>query len=387
MLAQYDTPDAILAHPADDFVKQFIGEDRALRRLALRTLGRRRRSTRSDRRRRRGLPRGDVGAERRLADARGRTPSRSSSSATDGEDARRLPARATSGAAAVSRPAAPSSRLRPGQLVRAGRPHVLLGLGARPLAATRSSRRSSQHLELTADRGRDRLRDRVRARADRAPRPSRRAADRDRLGARSTRSRASRSSRSWSRSPASRRRRSRSRSSRYTLVILFPNIIAGLRARRPTCSRRRAAWASTRRQMPDARRAAARGAGDHRRPARSRSSRRSRSRRSPRSSLPKGLGYPIFLALKEPTPFKTEIYSAGALAVALALACDLVPRRCCGACSCRGRGRTRDDRRRRREPAHVRRCVPVHRRPPRLPRDEGARAARALRRGARRSRS
>jgi osmoprotectant transport system permease protein len=38
--------------------------------------------------------------------------------------------------------------------------------------------------------------------------------------------------------------------------------------------------------------------------------------------LPKGLGYPIFLALKEPTPFKTEIYSAGALAVALAIACD-----------------------------------------------------------------
>ena len=39
--------------------------------------------------------------------------------------------------------------------------------------------------------------------------------------------------------------------------------------------------------------------------------------------LPKGLGYPIFLALKEPTPFKTEIYSAGALAVALAIACDM----------------------------------------------------------------
>jgi osmoprotectant transport system ATP-binding protein len=38
VLAQYDTPDAILGHPADDFVKQFIGEDRALRRLALRTL-------------------------------------------------------------------------------------------------------------------------------------------------------------------------------------------------------------------------------------------------------------------------------------------------------------------------------------------------------------
>jgi osmoprotectant transport system permease protein len=38
--------------------------------------------------------------------------------------------------------------------------------------------------------------------------------------------------------------------------------------------------------------------------------------------LPKGLGYPIFVALKDPTPFKTEIYSAGALAVALALVCD-----------------------------------------------------------------
>ena len=38
----------------------------------------------------------------------------------------------------------------------------------------------------------------------------------------------------------------------------------------------------------------------------------------------KGLGAPIFLALKEPTPFKTEIYSAGVLVVALALACDLV---------------------------------------------------------------
>ena len=38
--------------------------------------------------------------------------------------------------------------------------------------------------------------------------------------------------------------------------------------------------------------------------------------------LPKGLGYPIFIALKAPTPFKTEIYSAGALTVALALGCD-----------------------------------------------------------------
>jgi osmoprotectant transport system permease protein len=40
--------------------------------------------------------------------------------------------------------------------------------------------------------------------------------------------------------------------------------------------------------------------------------------------LPKGLGYPIFLALKEPTPFKTEIYSAGILAVALAISADFL---------------------------------------------------------------
>ncbi|HET7044749.1 MAG TPA: ABC transporter permease subunit, partial [Gaiellaceae bacterium] len=39
--------------------------------------------------------------------------------------------------------------------------------------------------------------------------------------------------------------------------------------------------------------------------------------------LPKGLGYPIFFALKEPSPFKTEIYAAGALAVGLALVLDL----------------------------------------------------------------
>jgi osmoprotectant transport system permease protein len=38
--------------------------------------------------------------------------------------------------------------------------------------------------------------------------------------------------------------------------------------------------------------------------------------------LPKGLGYPIFIALGAPTPFKTEIYAAGALAIALALVCD-----------------------------------------------------------------
>ncbi len=37
-LAQYDTPDQILAHPADGFVARFVGSDRGLKRLALRRL-------------------------------------------------------------------------------------------------------------------------------------------------------------------------------------------------------------------------------------------------------------------------------------------------------------------------------------------------------------
>jgi osmoprotectant transport system ATP-binding protein len=38
-LAQYDTPDAILAAPASDFVARFVGQDRGLKRLSLATLG------------------------------------------------------------------------------------------------------------------------------------------------------------------------------------------------------------------------------------------------------------------------------------------------------------------------------------------------------------
>ncbi len=38
VLVQYDTPDHILAHPADDFVARFVGTDRGLKRLALRRL-------------------------------------------------------------------------------------------------------------------------------------------------------------------------------------------------------------------------------------------------------------------------------------------------------------------------------------------------------------
>jgi osmoprotectant transport system ATP-binding protein len=37
-LAQFDTPEAILANPADDFVAEFVGTDRGLKRLALRRI-------------------------------------------------------------------------------------------------------------------------------------------------------------------------------------------------------------------------------------------------------------------------------------------------------------------------------------------------------------
>jgi osmoprotectant transport system ATP-binding protein len=38
ILAQYDTPEAILAHPADEFVERFVGADRGLKLLSLRRL-------------------------------------------------------------------------------------------------------------------------------------------------------------------------------------------------------------------------------------------------------------------------------------------------------------------------------------------------------------
>jgi osmoprotectant transport system ATP-binding protein len=38
-LAQFDTPEAILANPADEFVADFVGADRGLKRLGLRTVG------------------------------------------------------------------------------------------------------------------------------------------------------------------------------------------------------------------------------------------------------------------------------------------------------------------------------------------------------------
>jgi osmoprotectant transport system permease protein len=109
----------------------------------------------------------------------------------------------------------------------------------------------------------------------------------------------------------------------YSLVILYPNILAGLRSAPPDVLE------------------AARGMGLHRRQV--------LTRVELPLALPaiigglriavvstvsiatiasflgeKGLGAPIFYALHLPTPFRTEIYSAGVLVVALALSFDLV---------------------------------------------------------------
>lgn len=107
----------------------------------------------------------------------------------------------------------------------------------------------------------------------------------------------------------------------YTLVILYPNILAGLDAAPPEVREAAAGMGLTPRQvllrveLPLAIPAIIGGL-----------------RIAVVSTiaiatiaaflLPKGLGFPIFYAIKLPEPFKTEIYAAGALAIGLALACD-----------------------------------------------------------------
>jgi len=109
----------------------------------------------------------------------------------------------------------------------------------------------------------------------------------------------------------------------YSLVILYPNIVAGLRsvppgvleaARGMGLERRQVLW---RVELPLALPAIIAGL---------RIAVVSTVAIATVASLvgDRGLGYPIFLAMRLPTPFKTEIYSAGALVVALALAFDLL---------------------------------------------------------------
>jgi osmoprotectant transport system permease protein len=107
----------------------------------------------------------------------------------------------------------------------------------------------------------------------------------------------------------------------YTLVILFPNFVAGLRSPPPETIEAARGMGLTSRQIlmrvevPLALPAVIGGL-----------------RIAVVSTIAiatiaatiseRGLGYPIFYAIQLPTPFKTEIYSAGVLAVGLALVCD-----------------------------------------------------------------
>jgi osmoprotectant transport system permease protein len=107
----------------------------------------------------------------------------------------------------------------------------------------------------------------------------------------------------------------------YTLVILYPNVVAGLRSAPAEVLEAARGMGLTRRQillrveLPLAVPAIVGGL-----------------RIAVVSTIsiatiaafigPYGLGRPIFLALQDPTPFRTEIYSAGVLAVGFALACD-----------------------------------------------------------------
>jgi osmoprotectant transport system permease protein len=109
----------------------------------------------------------------------------------------------------------------------------------------------------------------------------------------------------------------------YSLVILYPNIVAGLRSPPPEVLEAARGMGLTRRQvltrveLPLALPAIIGGL---------RIAVVSTVAIATIAALvgDRGLGYPIFLAMGLPTPFKTEIYSAGVLVVALALSLDLL---------------------------------------------------------------
>ena len=153
MLAQYDTPDAILAHPADEFVERFIGEDRALRRLALRRVG----DVELEPARRTAagpatsVGRDDHGPERGLADARDRRATACSSSATTASRSacsRSTQRRRSSCAVTAAGPRHPRLRHRAARACTGDHlfcwDWVQRALGRHARAA-----RSSQHVELT----------------------------------------------------------------------------------------------------------------------------------------------------------------------------------------------------------------------------------------------
>ncbi len=243
VLAQYDTPDAILAHPADDFVAQFIGEDRALRRLALRRLGEIEldpvgNPDRPDLRRLCHLH----GQERRIAAPRERQRPGCSSSATTAQSSASSPSPGPRSSSSDRRRRPRHPELRAGKLLRDRRQPLLLGLGEGALGRHAPAGARPAH---RADRDRDRRRHhaRLRPRPPRPSAPAHRAADLDRRrpGLHVPEHRALPAPRAVHRADLHDRRdraRSPTRSSSCSRTSS-----PGSTRRRPRCSRRRAGWA------------------------------------------------------------------------------------------------------------------------------------------------
>ena len=293
------TPEELLSRPADDFVADFVGADRGLKRLALSARASRRvRTVRAgDPRRRRAPvePRLLVDADGRplrdgaARDARGRRPQ----VALDRDVARRLRAAAAGSTRRRDRPPARGSIDDPGaarsrmtrrrrawqRLIAPSSSRVLPRPPARRRCVANNGfcprwiadnldryvgTRSCQHLELVARRRRRRLRDRLRrsrsspTAAAGSSRPITQVTRRS-----STRSPRSRRSSCCCRSPAAASLTAVIALTAYTLLILFRNIIDRARQRPRGRARRRPRDGPHRPPAAVARRAAARAAGDH----------------------------------------------------------------------------------------------------------------------------
>ena len=177
-LAQYDTPDGILAAPADDFVASFVGADRGLKRLAL---------TRLDELELGPLdgvvaperPGQDDVARRALVDAdrgdsRRRRARRRRAAARHG-DARRAVGTPGRLMTPLAQSGSRDPRLRRGQRLHPAEPRLLPGVGDRPLGRHPAAGAARPH-QADRDRRRAGLRDRVRRSAPRVPPPEARGA-------------------------------------------------------------------------------------------------------------------------------------------------------------------------------------------------------------------
>ena len=300
VLAQYDTPKEILARPADDFVAQFVGADRGIKRLVADDARRARAAlARRPQRRARQLPAdGDASrtrsrccspSPRRTARRARRRRMRVTGLLTLSHLERLIAQDADGDASAVdSRPApAPAGSARGGgpvigSLAAAGGPVIpnfsehssscavqnklFCSTGSNRTGARCCGPRCASTSCLTADRRRDRLRDLDGAGAVRAPPPLGRTADvaRHDVPLHDPLAGAVRAARGAGRQNIY---AAEIALVSYTLLILFRNILTGLRSVPPDVREAAEGMGMTPRQSLLQHRAAAGAAVDHRRPA------------------------------------------------------------------------------------------------------------------------